>query len=40
MDKERIISIGVRNKNRESKYSNMKILNASDNVIKVLKELK
>lgn len=35
-----IIQIGIRNSNRESKYSNMSIPNASDNVIKILKELK
>jgi UDP-N-acetylglucosamine 2-epimerase len=39
IDKSKIISIGNRNKERNSKYSNMSILNASDNVIKVLRFL-
>lgn len=37
---EQIISIGERNINRESKFANMKIKNASDNIIRILKELK
>ena len=40
MDKDRIISIGKRNAERESKYSNMTIENASDNIIKILEDLK
>lgn len=38
--KEQIISVGVRNKERESKYADMSIRNASENIIKKLKELK
>jgi UDP-N-acetylglucosamine 2-epimerase len=38
-DKSRIISIGIRNQNRESKYSKMDILNASDKIIKILETL-
>jgi UDP-N-acetylglucosamine 2-epimerase len=34
---EQIIPIGKRNKERNSKYSNMSIPNASDNVIKILR---
>ena len=37
---EQIISIGKRNIERESKYSDMNIPNASDNIIKILEELK
>jgi UDP-N-acetylglucosamine 2-epimerase len=33
---KKIISIGERNKERNSKYANMGILNASDNIIKLL----
>lgn len=40
ISKDKIISIGVRNKDRSSKYSNMSIRNASDNIIKIFKELK
>ena len=40
MDKDRIISIGKRNIERESRYSDMTIPNASDNIIKLLEELK
>jgi len=36
---KQIISIGKRNIERESKYSDMDIPNASDNIIKVLEEL-
>jgi len=39
MDKEDIVSIGLRNKDRESKYSDMTIDGASDRIIKVFKEL-
>ena len=37
---EQIVIIGERNKERSSKYENMAIPNASDNIIKILKELK
>jgi len=37
---KQIISIGKRNITRESKYSDMKIKNASDNIIKLFEELK
>jgi UDP-N-acetylglucosamine 2-epimerase len=40
ISKDKIISIGERNSNRESKYSNMSISNASENIIKVLRSLK
>jgi len=40
IDKKQIIPIGIRNQNRESKYSNMNIKNASDNVIKIFRKLK
>jgi len=40
LKKQQIISIGKRNTERESKYSNMTIPNASDNIIKILEELK
>jgi len=37
--KKQIIQIGLRNAERESKYAKMDIPNASDNVIKALKDL-
>jgi len=37
---EQIISIGKRNKDRESKYSDMTIPNASENIMKVFRRLK
>lgn len=37
---KQIIHIGKRNKERESKYTDMKIKNASDNIIRILKEVK
>lgn len=40
INKEKIISIGNRNKNRESKNSNMNIKNAVDNIIKILKVIR
>ncbi len=40
LNKEQIISIGKRNTERESKYADMKIKNASDNIIKIFRELK
>ena len=40
LKEKQIIAIGRRNINRESKHSNMKIRNASDNAIKILRELK
>lgn len=40
MDKKKIISIGKRNRERESKYSDMTIKGASDKIIKILEGLK
>lgn len=40
MDIKDIMSIGNRNINRESKFADMKIPNASDNIIKILERLK
>jgi GDP/UDP-N,N'-diacetylbacillosamine 2-epimerase (hydrolysing) len=39
MSKDNIVSIGIRNEERSSKYSDMTISGASDNIIKLLKEL-
>jgi UDP-N-acetylglucosamine 2-epimerase len=39
LDKQKIIHIGKRNENRESKTSKMDIPHASDNIIKILKSL-
>ena len=38
MDKQDIISIGVRNQNRESKHSDMNITGASNKIIRILKK--
>lgn len=39
LNKKQIIPVGERNINRESKYANMRIKNASDNIIKIFKRL-
>lgn len=40
LNKNQIVSVGERNKERESKYANMNIKNATRNIIKILKTLK
>jgi len=40
MEKKNIISIGKRNKERESKYSDLTIINSTDKIIKALEEYK